>query len=94
MSGTDRTNQHCRWEFREYGDKPGFLSSFLCLEMGQAYAEFLRFHAGTNTVEIQPNFQCDGNGHFYGTLTSGSVNVTEMLSTLQARIAALEAKVG
>ena len=35
-----------------------------------------------------------GNATFSGTVTSGAVNITEMITSLQARIAALEAKVG
>ena len=42
----------------------------------------------------ETTFDVVGNWHFPGTVTSGAVNLTETITSLQERIAALEAKLG
>ena len=55
---------------------------------GTSYNEFLRYRVAGNLVEAEANLQVDGNLHVVGAITS------DTLTQLEARIAALEAKVG
>ena len=54
-----------------------------------------RLFSSTGGFGVTPSFLIvQGNATFSGTVTSGAVNITDTITSLEARIAALEAKVG